>query len=75
MFQFRSKEKPEIVKKYNAKAVFVDKNNKVYVSDGVEFTLTAKNYKILNLSSFRTTVDFEYMILKNGSPAITRENY
>ena len=30
-----------------AKAVFVDKNNKVYVSDGVEFTLTAKNYKIV----------------------------
>ena len=30
-----------------AKAVFVDKNNKVYVSDGVEFTLTAKDYKIV----------------------------
>ena len=30
------------------KAVFLDKNNKVYVSDGVEFTLTVKDYKILN---------------------------
>ena len=49
MFQFRSKEKPEIVKKYNAKAVFVDKNNKVYVSDGVEFTLTAKIIKLYEL--------------------------
>ena len=49
MFQFRSKEKPKLLKEYNAKAVFVDKNNKVYVSDGVEFTLTAKDYKILNL--------------------------
>ena len=39
----------ELLKEYNAKAVFVDKNNKVYVSDGVEFTLTAKDYKILNL--------------------------
>ena len=32
-----------------AKAVFVDKNNKVYVSDGVEFTLTAKIIKLYEL--------------------------
>ena len=49
MFQLGVKKSQKLLKEYNAKAVFVDKNNKVYVSDGVEFTLTAKDYKILNL--------------------------
>ena len=48
-FSLGVKKSQKLLKKYNAKAVFVDKNNKVYVSDGVEFTLTAKDYKILNL--------------------------
>ena len=46
-FSLGVKKSQKLLKKYNAKAVFVDKNNKVYVSDGVEFTLTAKNYKIV----------------------------
>ena len=48
-FSLGVKKSQKLLKEYNAKAVFVDKNNKVYVSDGVEFTLTAKDYKILNL--------------------------
>ena len=48
-FSLGVKKSQKLLKKYNAKAVFVDKNNKVYVSDGVEFTLTAKDYKVLNL--------------------------
>ena len=48
-FSLGVKKSQKLLKKYNAKAVFVDKNNNVYVSDGVEFTLTAKDYKILNL--------------------------
>ena len=46
-FSLGVKKSQKLLKKYNAKAVFVDKNNNVYVSDGVEFTLTAKNYKIV----------------------------
>lgn len=46
-FSLGVKKSQKLLKKYNAKAVFVDKNNKVYVSDGVEFTLTAKDYKIV----------------------------
>lgn len=49
-FSLGVKKSQKLLKKYNAKAVFVDKNNKVYVSDGVEFTLTAKDYNIQHVA-------------------------
>ena len=61
----------KFVKEYNAKAVFVDKNNKVYVSDGVEFTLTAKDYKII---SFKLQVEDHQLFRKNKKIAYLQHN-
>lgn len=36
----------ELLKKYNAKAIFVDKKKNVYVSEGLDFTLQDDDYKI-----------------------------
>lgn len=36
----------ELLKKYHAKAIFVDKNKRVYVSSGLDFTLTDKDYTL-----------------------------
>lgn len=47
-FSLGVKKSQKLLKKYNAKAIFVDKNNNVYVSKGLDFTLTAKDYKIKN---------------------------
>ena len=46
-FSLGVKKSQKLLKKYNAKAIFVDKNNKVYVSDGLDFILTAKDYKVV----------------------------
>ena len=39
-----------LLEKYNAEAVFVDKDKNVYVTDGIKdmFELTNDNYKIVN---------------------------
>ena len=37
-----------LLKKYGAKAIFVDKQKNVYVSDGLDFELTDDAYKIVN---------------------------
>lgn len=36
----------KLLKKYNAKAIFVDKQKKVYVSEGLDFTLTDDQYHL-----------------------------
>ena len=36
-----------LLKKYGAKAIFVDKQKNVYVSDGLDFELTDDAYKIV----------------------------
>lgn len=38
----------ELLKKYDAKAVFVDKQKNVYVSEGLDFQLTDDAYKVVN---------------------------
>lgn len=40
----------ELLKKYHAKAVFVDKKKNVYVSDGLDFTLQKDGYKVVKES-------------------------
>ena len=42
----------ELLKKYDAAAVFVDKKNHVYVSGDVDFSLSDKNYKEVSLEEF-----------------------
>lgn len=37
----------KLLKKYNAKAIFVDKKKNVYVSDGIDFTLKNNKYKLV----------------------------
>lgn len=37
----------ELLKKYDAKAVFVDKKKNIYVSDGLDFTLQDESYNIV----------------------------
>lgn len=37
----------KLLKKYNAKAIFVDKKKNVYVSDGLDFTLQKEGYNIV----------------------------
>lgn len=46
-FSLGVKKSQELLKKYNAKAIFVDKKKNVYVSDGLDFTLQNKDYKIV----------------------------
>lgn len=36
----------EILKKYNAEAIFVDKDKNVYTTDGIKFSLQADGYKL-----------------------------
>ena len=36
----------KLLKKYNAKAVFVDKKKNVYVSEGLDFVLQNKEYTL-----------------------------
>lgn len=41
------KKSQKLLKKYHAKAIFVDKKKNVYVSDGLDFSLTDDDYKIV----------------------------
>ncbi|MDD3185499.1 MAG: FAD:protein FMN transferase [Anaerostipes sp.] len=47
-FALGPKKSQQLLKKYNAKAIFVDKNHKVTVSKGLEFTLQDNRYKVIN---------------------------
>lgn len=41
----------ELLKKYNAKAIFVDKDKNVYVSEGLDFTLKDESYTMIKQNS------------------------
>ena len=74
-FSLGVKKSQKLLKKYNAKAVFVDKNNKVYVSDGVEHSpvickrsvdirLNLTGYAVLSFNLIGCQcVNFRYILL------------